>query len=303
MPDDGSAQSGSVWPLPKFRLGVKWGDAVMSFQEVPGLDVESQPFECRHGDSKQCSVVKMPGPKKYGDVTMSKKVDAADKAGCRGSTDITLNYIVPMSDLVARSKKALRERLGRSETVKGHRRVALQESFVPVLLLRPPSSLPAWSPSPPVLELGDDLAYMNWNYRGVALWELPGQAARDKEQFKSVRKNFDSAERRLPGLCAVVCANRLWLRLLLQALVVALAASIVLCAVSRSALALPSRYEVGAWIAGGAALPLALVLQECDPALHEVRQSPRPLAVLAVVLVLATLRWRARARPAQPRRQ
>ena len=32
MADDGSAQSTTVWPLPKFRFEVKWDSAVMSFQ-------------------------------------------------------------------------------------------------------------------------------------------------------------------------------------------------------------------------------------------------------------------------------
>ena len=34
MADDGSTQSTSVWPLPKFYFQVKWDSEVMSFQEV-----------------------------------------------------------------------------------------------------------------------------------------------------------------------------------------------------------------------------------------------------------------------------
>ena len=72
MADDGSGQSTSSWPLPKFRFEVSWGDTVMHFQEVSGLDVASQPIEYRHGDSPQFSVTKMPGIRKYSDVTMKK---------------------------------------------------------------------------------------------------------------------------------------------------------------------------------------------------------------------------------------
>jgi len=64
MPDDGSAQSTSVWPLPKFHFQVKWDAEVMSFQEVSGLDIEAQPIEYRHGDSPEFSTIKMPGIKK-----------------------------------------------------------------------------------------------------------------------------------------------------------------------------------------------------------------------------------------------
>jgi phage tail-like protein len=77
-PDDGSAQSTSVWPLPKFRFEVSWDGAVLQFQEVSGLDVEAQPIEYRHGDSPQFSTVKMPGLKKFSDVTLKKGVFKSD---------------------------------------------------------------------------------------------------------------------------------------------------------------------------------------------------------------------------------
>ena len=41
MADDGSAQSTSDWPLPRFHFEVKWDTQVMSFQEVSGLDIQS----------------------------------------------------------------------------------------------------------------------------------------------------------------------------------------------------------------------------------------------------------------------
>ena len=66
MADDGSAQSTTVWPMPKFHFQVKWDSEVMSFQEVSGLDVEAQQIEYRHGDSKEFSTIKMPGIKKFG---------------------------------------------------------------------------------------------------------------------------------------------------------------------------------------------------------------------------------------------
>ncbi|TXI01915.1 MAG: phage tail protein, partial [Rhizobium sp.] len=74
MADDGSAQSKEVWPLPKFHFQVKWDSTVMSFEEVSGLDVEAQQIEYRQGDSPVFSTVKMPGLKKYGNVTMKKGV-------------------------------------------------------------------------------------------------------------------------------------------------------------------------------------------------------------------------------------
>ena len=93
MADDGSAQSTTVWPIPKFRFEVKWDAAVMSFQEVSGLDVESQPLEYRHGDSPSFSVIKMPGIKKYSDVTMKKGVFKSDNKFWDRFNEIKMNTI------------------------------------------------------------------------------------------------------------------------------------------------------------------------------------------------------------------
>ena len=43
------------WPLPKFYFEVTLGSMVSTvpFQEVSGLDTETQPIEYRHSDSKQ----------------------------------------------------------------------------------------------------------------------------------------------------------------------------------------------------------------------------------------------------------
>lgn len=77
MADDGSQQS-SVWPLPKFYFQVKWDSEVILFQEVSGLDVEAQVIEYRSGDGPAFSTVKMPGIKKYTNVTMKKGVFKSD---------------------------------------------------------------------------------------------------------------------------------------------------------------------------------------------------------------------------------
>ena len=78
MAGDGSDQSTSSWPQPKFRFQVEWESHIMSYQEVTGLDVESQPIEYRHGESKTFSVVKMPGIQKFGNITMKKGIFKGD---------------------------------------------------------------------------------------------------------------------------------------------------------------------------------------------------------------------------------
>jgi phage tail-like protein len=93
MADDGSAQSTTVWPLPKFLFEVKWEDTVMHFQEVSGLDVEAQAIDYRHGDSPQFSVTKMPSVKKYSDVTMKRGVFKSDNKVWDWFNEIKMNTI------------------------------------------------------------------------------------------------------------------------------------------------------------------------------------------------------------------
>ncbi|MBL0701106.1 MAG: phage tail protein [Desulfosarcina sp.] len=93
MADDGSAQSTNVWPLPKFYFQVKLDSEVLSFQEISGLDIEAQPIEYRHGDSPEFSVLKMPGIKKNGTVTMKKGVFKSDKKFWDWFNQIKMNTI------------------------------------------------------------------------------------------------------------------------------------------------------------------------------------------------------------------
>jgi phage tail-like protein len=65
----------------------------MSFQEVSGLDVEAQPIEYRAGDSKAFSAIKMPGIKKYSDVTMKKGVFKSDNKFWDWFNEIMMNTI------------------------------------------------------------------------------------------------------------------------------------------------------------------------------------------------------------------
>ena len=78
MAEDGSTQHATLWPMPKFHFQVMWGDQEMSFQEVTGLDAQSEEIKYRVGNSKVYSVVKMPGLIKYSNVTMKKGIFKGD---------------------------------------------------------------------------------------------------------------------------------------------------------------------------------------------------------------------------------
>jgi phage tail-like protein len=67
-----------IWPLPKFYFKVLIGNTEYSFQEVSGLDSETQIIEYRHGNSKDFPTIKMPNAAKYGNVTLKKGLTLKD---------------------------------------------------------------------------------------------------------------------------------------------------------------------------------------------------------------------------------
>ena len=82
------------WPLPKFFFSVDLGeDADVAFQEVTGLQSETQPIEYRHGNSKTFAVAKMPGLAKVGNVTLKRGIFAGDAKFFEWYSEIRLNLI------------------------------------------------------------------------------------------------------------------------------------------------------------------------------------------------------------------
>lgn len=93
MAEDGTAQSASVWPLPKFHFMVDVAGNEIAFQEVSGLDMEVEPLEYRAGNSKEFSKVKMPGMKKFSNITLKKGMFKGDKAFFDWFKEINMNII------------------------------------------------------------------------------------------------------------------------------------------------------------------------------------------------------------------
>ena len=85
----------NVWPLPKFYFTVDWGSSNtnMSFQEVSGLEIETQPIEYRHGNSPIFSTINMPGIVKNNKVTMKKGVFVKDNNFWDWYNQIKMNTI------------------------------------------------------------------------------------------------------------------------------------------------------------------------------------------------------------------
>lgn len=97
----GEAQD-NVWPLPKFYFTVTLGDDTsVSFQEVDGLESETQVIEYRHGNSPVFSPIKMPGLGRVGNVTLRKGIFVNDNKFWTWYTEIRMNTIARRTVLIA----------------------------------------------------------------------------------------------------------------------------------------------------------------------------------------------------------
>ncbi len=65
-------------PVPVYHFTVEWGGARLGFSEISGLEAEAQTIEYREGSSPTYSVTKMPGLKKYSNVTLKRGIFAGD---------------------------------------------------------------------------------------------------------------------------------------------------------------------------------------------------------------------------------
>jgi phage tail-like protein len=68
------------WPIPKFHFSVEWGGNHVGFQEISGLNMETQFIEYRAGNDPTFLTQKIPGLKKIGNITLKKGLFAHDNA-------------------------------------------------------------------------------------------------------------------------------------------------------------------------------------------------------------------------------
>ncbi len=66
------------YPLPAFHFQVDWGGSKLGFSEVSGLNIEQQVIEYRDGLSPEFSTIKMPGIRKYGNITLKRGIIKTD---------------------------------------------------------------------------------------------------------------------------------------------------------------------------------------------------------------------------------
>ncbi|NMM48476.1 phage tail protein [Marinigracilibium pacificum] len=80
-----------LWPVPKFHFQVEWGDVEVGFQEVTGLEMETQFIEYRSGNDPELVTRKIPGLKKHGTITLKKGVFRDDLTFYEWFEDVQTN--------------------------------------------------------------------------------------------------------------------------------------------------------------------------------------------------------------------
>lgn len=209
----------------------------------------------------------------------------------KGHTDITVEYLVLLGEPTTKRKKVLREKLDATSTVQGHRRIALLDSMIPILL-HPRGDKPAALTPDDDKQFDDDLAYMKWNYGGVASFPTPVKDMGTGETVLTrLRENFRESGVLGSSVCDQVCPWRVEWRLGLQALVLAnvlmLAALMLSCEVRRWG----RPFKLATWGGILVSAGVFVALLNCDPALKALKASNSVLwLALGTLLVLGWLR-------------
>ena len=163
---------------------------------------------------------------------------AVDSAARRGS--IQMRLLVLLQEPTTDTKKALRERLDRTDALQSHVRAEFLESLLPIMVYpmgkapkKPAPGEPAAdAPDPPEAHPGShlaggeafqfdaDLAYYKWQFGGLALWPLTVDGVGASDDVRAlVRRNYRTEgswlrEQFATRVCTIVCPNRSEVRLL-----------------------------------------------------------------------------------------
>lgn len=81
------------YPLPVFHFTVSWGGARVGFSEVTGLTQENQAIEYRDGSFPEYSSIKMPGLRKFSNVTLKRGIVRSDNEFFKWLSTIKLNTV------------------------------------------------------------------------------------------------------------------------------------------------------------------------------------------------------------------
>lgn len=83
----------ALYPLPVFSFNVEWGGQRVGFSEVSGLTQENQAIEYRDGSFPEYSAIKMPGMRKFSNVTLKRGIVKSDNDFAKWLSTVKLNKV------------------------------------------------------------------------------------------------------------------------------------------------------------------------------------------------------------------
>jgi len=81
------------YPLPVFHFTVQWGGTRIGFSEVAGLTQENQAIEYRDGSFPEFSSIKMPGLRKFTNITLKRGVVKSDNDFAKWISTVKMNTV------------------------------------------------------------------------------------------------------------------------------------------------------------------------------------------------------------------
>lgn len=81
------------YPLPSFHFAVEWGGTRVGFSEVTGLTQENQAIEYRDGSFPEYSSIKMPGLRKFSNITLKRGIVKSDNEFSKWLSTVKLNTV------------------------------------------------------------------------------------------------------------------------------------------------------------------------------------------------------------------
>ncbi len=83
----------ATYPLSKFHFQVEWGGTKIGFTEISGLDSELEVIEYRQGASPEYSKIKMPGLRKFSNITLKRGMFQGDNEYYEWLNSVQMNTI------------------------------------------------------------------------------------------------------------------------------------------------------------------------------------------------------------------
>lgn len=83
----------ATYPIPVFHFRVEWGGKNVGFSEASGLTQEVQLIEYRDGNSPDYSTMKMPGLRKFNNITLKRGISKGDNEFFTWLNSVKLNTV------------------------------------------------------------------------------------------------------------------------------------------------------------------------------------------------------------------